>query len=341
MSTVNRCVRSVSLIVFVLSAASGTTSAAVTYKAGVPDYYQHQKSLQTTWDWKKDPYPGPPDAIPSPLKPSYTGKNWWESTGGWCSTTAWVNALSYADTKLGATGLFDHSKGHLSGLPEHSAPRTWQEKFAYANEDLAIRAGSGTDGACAWPQHIRSYADSWGVGLKVEEFDFSGGKVRTKDTTGGAYTDASSKYSSLFDVASKRMNDGIMVMIIRGAADAWWGGTGGGSFHALTLSGIDAAGKLLAFSDPNDTFRGANWGYSYTGTDALPTDSSYYGTLTLNDGLTVGNHRATYGGVEKAVDYYNGTIVSDIFLLTVPGPGAGVLALAGTIIASRRRRQTV
>lgn len=331
------------LIASVLLAMSGQASqAAVTYKADVPDFYQHQKSFQTKWDWRKpDPY-GTPDAKPATLAPSYTGNNWWESTGGWCSTTAWVNALYHADVKLGAKGLFDHSNGHLSGMPEH-AGKTWQQRFAYANEDLAITAGKAfgaADGACAWPEHVRTYADNWGVGIKIEEFNLNAGKVQTRDKTGGAYADASSKYSSLFDVAKQRMNDGIMVMIIRGKADAWWDG----SFHAVTLAGIDAAANLLAFSDPNDTFRGADWGHSYQGTDAIPVDNNYYGTLTLADGKTVGDHKATYYDdvtkkfVEQAVNAYNGTIVSDIFLLTVPGPGPAMLALMGGVLAFRRRR---
>lgn len=333
MNTITKRLLAAALLV---SVVAGSAGAAVTYKDRVPDFYQHQKSFQTKWDWKASPrpaYPGPPDAIPSPLKASYNAGNWWESTGGWCQTTAIVDALAYVDKELNAPGLYDHSRGHLSGLPEHAAAHTWQERYAYANEDLAIIAG-GTDGACADAADIRTYANKWGVGLKVTEFTWDGGKVKTRSATGAAFTDASGTYSSMFDVAKQRWDDGIMVGIIRGSADAWWSG----SFHAFPLAGIDVGAKLLAFSDPNDTFRGADWGFSYKNTDAYPTDNAYKATLTLADGRTVGNHRATYNGVEGAVDQYNGAVLMDIFLLSVPGPGPTGLALVGTLLAVRRRR---
>ncbi len=108
------------------------THGAPFFKPDVPDFYQHQQSGSDP----AQPFNMPELAPADPpivmqggmerLMPGFTNGNWWEDGGGWCCVTAFVNSFYFLD-RHGFRGLFD-------GDPT----KPWQERMAFAIEDLAI-----------------------------------------------------------------------------------------------------------------------------------------------------------------------------------------------------------
>src|SRR6266545_5900115 len=126
------------IIVVIVAVLAWTASAQSVpfFKPDLADFYQHQKSGSDPARPFGIPALAPNDP-PAPLQPGYTNGNWWEDGGGWCCIAAFTNSFYFLD-KHGFPGLFDHSNlDPVVGPPFH-AGRTWQERMAYAIEDLAI-----------------------------------------------------------------------------------------------------------------------------------------------------------------------------------------------------------
>lgn len=318
-----------------LLAALGMTAAAhagVTWASSLPaDFYQHQKSdpkADATW-------------IPSPLNPAYDSKNWWEQKGGWCGTTAWVDAIYSQESRF--NGIFDNSK--RKGADASHNGKTWLDRFNYANEDLAIIAGKnygGTDGAVAWRDDIVTYTKNAGyANPMIDTYSVISGKMKVTDVNDKVSNSPFSTFLSVFNAGIKS-NRAVVVHIKAGTAKGtWWADSG--SFHVITGAGVDLANNTIIFADPDSTFHGGGWdaGYQaafdnrYTGTDVLPVaDTSkqasidkYYSTVKLAaDGLTFDSGP------------YKGAVISQIFTYSVPSAGPLSLATLGALTALRRRR---
>ncbi len=273
------------------------------FKPNLPDFYQHQKSGSDP----AKPYGIPalaPDDPPNPLRPGYTNGNWWEDKGGWCCIAAFTNSFYFLD-KRGFHGLFDHSEKSPSGLggrPEDQG-RSWQERMAYAIEDLAIDTfGLGLNGdpdgagprtrqaVTKNPQKtIPDFLQKYGFGdsLVYSEYFLDGGKVKRAsicgfDVCSPGPGSVDTSFTSLFDVYYKELlrSEDVVFRIEYppGTVDPsksctdqglpWWCH----SYHLLTGAGVERTkdDRTLWFADPNNTFHGADWGHPYTGTDPLP-----------------------------------------------------------------------
>lgn len=323
------------LATLAMLAAAGLAAnagAGVTWSAQLPaDFYQHQKA-----DPKADA-----SWIPNPLKPAYDNKNWWEQQGGWCGTTAWVNAIYAQEARF--NGIFDNSK--RKGADASHKGKGWLDRFNYANEDLAIIAGKnygGTDGAVAWRDDIVTYTKNAGYTKPaIDTYFVNGGKMKVMDVDDNVKNSPFSTFLSVFNAGIKS-NRSVVVHLSAGTnTTAWWCKTG--SFHVITGAGVDMANNTIIFADPDNTFHGGGWDtgdqaafdHRYTGTDPLPVpDTSkqdsidkYYSTVKLAaDGLTFDSGP------------YKGAVITRIFTYAVPSSGPVSLASLGMLAALRRRR---
>lgn len=323
-STTNVYRRALTVTVLVAMSSSVSLGAAV-HLAGVADFYQHAKGFQGVSNG--NPMPVPPDARPAPLQPAYDNGNWWEKGGGWCLTTAWVNALYYWSNN-GAPGLFDHS--NHGGV---HAGKTWQERFAYVNEDLAITAAKNitpvpaSGGACAYTDDVKQYCAKWGYTATIEQYIFSVDAnriIKVANDGTATYMPFEATMLKLFADSITANKTPILYMQGITTAGSWWDG----SFHAVTGEGVDLANSKVWFADPNDTPYGANWGVNYKGTDKVPVgaDASFGSAKFREDGRT------------WADGAFAGTAITRLFVLSVPTPGtATLLTLAGVLAFARRR----
>ncbi|MBL8761470.1 MAG: hypothetical protein JNL50_09230 [Phycisphaerae bacterium] len=321
-----------SIALLAAAGLAGAAHAGVTWSSQLPaDFYQHQKSdpkADGTW-------------IPNPLKPAYDSKNWWEQKGGWCGTTAWVNAIYAQEARF--NGVFDNSK--RKGADASHKGKGWLDRFNYANEDLAIIAGKnygGTDGAVAWRDDIVTYTKNAGYAKPaIDTYYTGGGKIKVKDADDNVKDSGFSTFLSVFNAGIKS-NRSVVVHIKAGTnTTAWW--CKSNSFHVITGAGVDFANNSIIYADPDDTFHGGGWdtGYQaafdhrYTDTDALPVPDvtkqasidKYYSTVKLAaDGLTFDSGP------------YKGAVISQIFTYAVPSGGPISLASIGVLAALRRRR---
>ncbi len=323
-SHVNLCRRALALSALV-GLFAGSAPAAELHLAGVADFYQHAKSFQGVSTG--DPYPTPPDAKPGPLEPGYANGNWWEKGGGWCLTTAWVDALYYW-SKNGAPGVFDHS--NHAGV---HAGKSWQERFAYANEDLAITAAKNrtpvpdAGGSCAYTDDVKQYCDRWGFTATIDEYQFNVGLNRiVKYASDGAATIMPATATMLSIYAGALTANLTPILYMQGitTAGSWWDG----SFHAVAGEGVDAANGKVWFADPNDTPYGSNWGVNYKGGDKVPVGAD----------ATFGSAKFRDDGRTWADGPFLGTAVTRVFVMSIPTPGTGaLLSLAGVLAFPRRR----
>lgn len=114
--------------------APGAAGGPLFFKPDLPDFYQHQKSGSDPAKPFKQPdlAPADPPIVVDPvtgmeqIKPGFTNGNWWENSGGWCCVAAFVNSFHFLD-RNGFPGLFN-------GDPA----KPWQQRMAFAIEDLAI-----------------------------------------------------------------------------------------------------------------------------------------------------------------------------------------------------------
>jgi len=315
------------------------------FRPDLPDFYQHQKSgsdLTKPYNnpgWP--PNPGhPPDAQPNPLKPGYNNGNWWEDGSGWCCAAAFTNSF-YSLDKQGFVGLFDHSAKSPSGLGGTPADqdKTWQERMAYAIEDLRIE----TDRT---GKTIPDFLAKYGYGpdkLSYSEFFLDGGKV--KKSNGASLCgvqvcvpppgSTSTTFTSLFDAYSTELLRGEDVELrieypsfdpTRSCPDQnlpWWCT----SFHILTGAGVerDKTQLKLWFADPNDTIHGANWGHPYTNTDELPVGVANY-TMAM---LMADEQTFATGGPYAGAKITRIFAISPVSVRQAPGPSTlTVMAVA-------------
>ncbi len=319
-------------VVLLVLAASPALGAPV-FEPHLPDFYQHQQSHQMQWPTNPaSAYPGAPDTEPNPLNPGYANGNWWEDTGGWCRTTAWANAMYHFD-QLGFGGLFDHSKPPASD-PVHNN-KNWLQRFAYANEDLSIRAGLG----CIGPSGVVDYVHDYGHRASLVEYqwDDANSKVTERTYTQGSVSGISdSSITTMYDVITTLLPDddwAVVIEISDPDAVQWWHDPANGieSFHAFTGAGVEAAMRSLWWADPNDTEvtanAGVNWGHSYVATDPVPVGQAYYSNAMLKaDKLTFDNGP------------YAGATIDAIYALSVvPEPTTLVLFATGLVILVSRR----
>jgi len=310
-----------------LAAASGApTLAAPVYIPHVSDFYQHQQSLQAIWPTvPATPYPGPPAAAPAAA--GYANGNWWEPDGGWCRTTAWVNAIYSWDAR-GKEGLFDRSE--RPGAPAADMNKTWLERFAYCNEELAIASGGlpGVGGGCATPPHILAYAAAAGYGATtIDTYKWDAVNKEVDRETPAGDVKAGKKFENIIRKFITRPNQPSIVIQINDAANpnpAWWWS---GSFHALTIAGVDDVTERLYWSDPNNTPYGQNWGVPFPATDPVPVGAAHYDSGFLGlDGRTfiTGN--------------YTGAQIEKMWVMRVPTPGAAALLGFAALALARRKR---
>jgi hypothetical protein len=319
------------------------------FKPELASFYQHQKSDQKVG---APPVPYQTDPPPAPLAAGYNqtwdhdgnaltpdvSRNWWESGGGWCGTTAWIDSFHYWD-RNGFSGVFDHT----ALGPEH-ANKDWLERFTYANEDLAIRAGAGAGGGCATaPNHDRdrtpgtlipTYLGDYGYGadkLVYAEYYWDAGKVkqRTPAPTGGG-KDVETAFATMFDLYYEELLRSEDVVVIMEGLGAWWWSPGVTGFHVVTGGGIDvdAGARRLWFADPDRGDGGSGWGFPYDSTDPLPVGRASFieGTLAA-DGRT------------WATGPYVGARIVEIHTVSpVPEPSAYLLVGLGVLAVLVRRR---
>ncbi|CAG0964926.1 hypothetical protein PHYC_00929 [Phycisphaerales bacterium] len=341
-----------------VAAITGSAGAAVSWLGGapsIPDYYQHQLGNPGR-AVSPNPLPVPTAAVPG--APNYAQDAWWEGRtrsdgvrvgGGWCGTTAWVNALKYWDDH-GYRGLIDRSA--QGGA---HADKNWLEQFTYSNGSLALTQNA-TDGGCAWVSAVRSYVrantatdqNPGGVDPTIRRYKWNSTPGRVETITGAEGTEydpaiagaAQGTFTTMWDILTTAVSQGFTAVVKIGESPNnapngdsnnghWWG-----NFHVLTLAGVDGAlgTNARAFlADPNDSYRGgahsAGWGVPYAATDALPMGADFYASITIGaDGRTF-----TSGA-------YNGSAIDQIWLMQVPAPGSTVLAGLGLLLAARRRR---
>lgn len=279
------------------------------YKPDIPVFYQHQKSYQG--EWPTDPptgRPRAPDNPPDPLVPGYSNGSWWENTGGWCGVTAWANCF-YNWDENGYPGLFDHSNQG----PAHQN-KNWLERFAYVNEDIAIRSNLG----CPSPYSgvIPQYLQDHGYGpdkLTSAEYVWENGKVMKITATGLI----DSGYNTMFDLYYDELIGCEDVVLWMEGTDSWWWS---GSFHMVTGAGVeqDKGERKLWFADPDRGKDGeTGWGHPYQDTDPIPVGQQYYTMATFGaDGRTF------------ATGPYAGASISHIQTLS-PIPEASTYLLFG------------
>jgi hypothetical protein len=342
-----------------LSLAAGSAHAAITWLGGaasIPDYYQHQLANQARAE-NPSPLPVPPGAVPGTANYAQD-VFWWEGYhdttgarkgGGWCATTAWMDAIGYWDA-AGFRGLVDRS----AQGGEH-AGKTWLQQFTYSNSALALTEDA-TDGGCAWISSVRTYVRSntvsaqrpTGVDPLINRYMWKGGGVQKMTSAEGteylnnAGTTGAAEplFRTMWDILVTSVAHGYTAVIKIGESpnrgptgdtnnDNWWG-----NFHVLTLAGFDGglgAGATIYLADPNDTLRNgttaAGWGVPYAANAAMPVGQAHYGAFTIgNDGMTI-----TSGA-------YNGSMIEQVYLMKLPAPGPLALAGLGGLLSCRRRR---
>lgn len=337
---------------FLLAGGLATTAdGAVVRRGDTPRFYQHQQGFQGVFPGAMPPVPWapptPPDAAPAPLQPGYNNGNWWENGGGWCSVTAWVNALYYWD-KNGYAGLYDHTNlggQHVAQPPPPvgpPAPWTWSHRFAYANEDLGIdagycalgdsvkdyiskHAGAGVGGATGY-----GYSNALASGFHRYRWDDTAGKVM--ETTDGMSRDTG--YTSMFQFYYDTMiNTGnSVVMKIKSGPTSpndWLGWGANINYHVITGVGVEqnlALGRTMHVSDPDRGKNAAHWGSPYLRTDPLPIGAGLDTVLSVGaDGRTIG-----------AAGDFPGAQIDEIY--TLPEPSTLSLLALGGAAALRRRR---
>lgn len=337
--------------------ASSGALAAPTWLGGsakVPDYYQHQLSNQGRAA-SPSPLPVPPDAVPGAANYAQD-KFWWEgytdSTGarkggGWCGTTAWLDAIGYWD-KSGYKGLVDRSdKGGVH------AGKNWVEQMTYSNSELSLTVDA-TDGGCAWSSQALTYIKNntktartpAGIDADLEQYMWKNGRVEKirpgqrefndlLDPPQAINSDHAAQYSSMWSVLTDSVSRGYVAMIrIGDSSNAnnngnWWS-----NFHVMTMAGYDGAlgaGAKGYFADPDNSFRSgvtaAGWGVPYAATDPFPTGLNFYNELKIKaDGRTID------GGA------YDLSKIDQVWLLRVPTPGSLALLLTSSLLFAARRR---
>ncbi|MFZ4576491.1 MAG: hypothetical protein ACOYN0_19060 [Phycisphaerales bacterium] len=342
----------------VIALAGSACLADIHFQTNVLDMYQHQKATQNN------------TPAPRPVGASYDSGDWWQPTGGWCATTAWVGALYRAEHSLNAPKVFSH------GNPNET---NWLRQANYLNEELAIEASrsipfrnpalapNSARASCISPEGVTQYLtdrgyvstiqkykwdDAQAAGQRVRSFTtgYGGAPDTYIDTDGGAVaTPSGGTYDSMFELYSSLIrNDNLSVVIhFRSGTNrnTWWSRSN--SFHQVTGAAVETVGGLNAiwFADPNDTFRGigdydlanndwATENFKYQGTDEIPThDYNFTRYFVGADGRTLSQPGGAIGYAD-----YNGIVIEEIYTLAIPAPGAGLLAALGGLLAARRRR---
>ncbi len=341
--------------VLALAATGAGVHADIHFQTNVLDAYQHQKAAQN----------GAPTG--RPIGASYDSGDWWQPSGGWCATTAWVGAMYRAEHSLGAVNLF--SRGN-------AAEPNWLRQMNYNNEDLAIEASrripyrnpalpaNSANAACISPEGMQTYLTGRGYVSTIEKYKWDAGagagqRVRKFTTAyggapdtyidtdrGAAANPSGGNFDSMFDIYSSLIrNDSLAVVIhFRSGTNTavWWTG----SFHQATGAGVETVGgqNVIWFADPNDTFRGigdydtvnGDWvteDFRYRNTDAIPThDYNFSRWFVGADGRTL----SAPGGAIGYADYA-GIVIEEIYTLAIPAPCS--LALMGLGLVGRRRRR--
>lgn len=345
---------------FMLAATAGLSAAMTAPTLGQavfqphsPDFYQHQRSNQALNDGLMG-IPNAPDAPPAgnPTPARYNPAaniNWWENGGGWCATTAWTNAL-YQQQRLHpneAFRLWDRSQAPRNMMDPPvaagDAGHSWIQRMSYANEDVAIFAAGGVGGGCITPFGMQLYLDSRMFTYQMVCYSYdparpAGQRVRIQQPDGSTVADPN--HATLLDLyrETMRTDTSLVMEISPGTNQQWWG-----NFHVLSGAGASLTDNSIWFADPNDTFRGANWGRRYrdagemtpnmdepavpVGGDIFPDQLRDYTRATLDvDGRTFTNGP------------YVGSRITNIWTLRVPTPSSGVIACLFGIGAIRRRR---
>jgi hypothetical protein len=322
------------------------------FQPHAPDFYQHQRSSQALSNGV--PIPGAPDMPPAPVAPRYNpaaNVNWWEDGGGWCATTAWTNAFYQQQRRLpnDAFRLWDRSQPPRNGadpaVDPADAGHSWIQRMAYANEEVAIFAGAGAGGGCISTAGVETYLTNRMFSYQMICYFYdpaqpAGQRVRVRQAGGGSVADPN--HATLFDLYRDLMRtDASVVMELErqpGDNPQWWG-----NFHVVTGAGASLTDRTMWFADPNDTFRGANWGRRYrdagemspnpgepavpAGGDVFPDQLRDYSMATLDvDGRTF-----TSGT-------YQGSRIVEICTLRVPGPSTAAVVMLLGIRGARRRR---
>jgi hypothetical protein len=351
MRTLARCAAVLAVVVGALA------PAADILRTNMPSFYQHQKGLQAKFPdaGSADPnyHPGmwPPPDPPgaAPAGPGYESGNWWEKKGGWCATTAWVNALHYWDGR-GHQGLFNHSNlgaGHQNRST--GQPLTDWDRFAYSNEDLAFKVGVNANGeaGCAFPADIESYlADHAGPvdptkpqqygymnDLEVRIYAWDGPNNRVlkakADGTGVVVTSYTSMFKA-YENLTRTTGSTILMYLESPPGDVDWLGWGVDiNFHVATGAGVDpdmTAHRKAIVSDPDKGKGGSHWGFAYDPNDASPIGGAYYTNIFFEpDGLRV-----------KAGTQWGGSTLQQLWVIS-PEPTSLVL-FSLTLLVLRPRR---
>lgn len=346
---------SLSLAAAALLAAASTTHAQTIFQPHAPDFYQHQRASQALSNGV--PIPGAPDMPPAPLVPRYNpaaNVNWWEDGGGWCATTAWTNAFYQQQRRLpnDAFRLWDRSQPPRNGGDPAVAPadagRSWIQRMAYANEEVAIHAGAGPGGGgCISPAGVQTYLTGRMFSFQMVCYFYddarpAGQRVRVRQPGGGDVADPN--HATLFDLYRDLMRtDSSVVMELErqpGDNPQWWG-----NFHVVTGAGASLTANTMWFADPNNTFRGDNWGRRYrdagelspnpgepavpVGGDVFPDQLRDYSMASLAaDGRTFTNGT------------YQGSRIAEIWTLRIPSPSTASVGVMLTVLTLRRRRKT-
>lgn len=346
-------------LVLAFAAFASPALADIHFQTNVLDAYQHQKATQNNRPAGR------------PVGASYDSGDWWQPTGGWCATTAWVSTMYRAEHSLGAVNLF--SRGN-------AAEPNWLRQANYNNEDLAIAASrevpyhaaprpdNSANASCISPEGMTQYLTGRGyestitkyrwdagaaAGSRVREFTtaFAGMDGFANNTDRGAVANpAGGNFDSMFDIYSNLIrNDNLCVVIHFRAGtnrNTWWSRPN--SFHQAAGAGVEVADDLKAiwFADPNDTFRGigdydvanSDWvteNFKYQQTDAIPThDYNFTRYFVGADGRTL----SAPGGIPSDYPDYNGIVIEEIYAMTIPAPGCVSLCAIGGIMIFRRRR---
>ena len=237
-------------------------------KPNIPDFYQSQ-------------FAGA-DPDPDPLKPGYTGGNWWQKTGGWCGPTAFVDCMYYWG-KNGYAGLYP------------TGGQDWLQNMRYAIEDAAIDMKYNTanrDYNGGLEKYIKDLnygpEQPYGKNLVHTRYQYDEGTKKVQVNVGGVWKDTA--YASMFDLYKKQLLDCQDVFMTLLSPD-------GKLQHEVTGAGLDGANKKLLAADPSDT----RYGRAYTAADPFPVPQNaseyalYYDTLQIKaDGRTIDG--GDYGG---------------------------------------------
>jgi hypothetical protein len=229
-------------------AASAQTRAAVWYVPGtggtnpnLPDFYQHQ---------------------------DYTnGGNGWEPRGGWCEYTAYSDAFYDLSTQ-GYQNLFVTNPTTnpwwtsmygpnltVAGVQQSNIynlvtamgalGNTWQ---AYLNltANKAANVQAGTMPA------LLSQADPTNSAGTVFYYSATG---RLLSTNQNVYNFTNNLLQNTNSEVLYRLRSGTASLAANANGQRlWWGGTGGGSFHYVTVGGIDTVNNIVSIADPDTNF---------------------------------------------------------------------------------------